>query len=75
MRFDTQGTPPRMTLTASQPSEEQTLRQAFGLLKDGDTITLTRRDKPTKANPDAFEVSYAAPVVPKKTKKKIGGAE
>ena len=75
MRFDTQSTPPKMTLRASNPSEEQTLRQSFGLLKDGDSITLIRKDKPTDDNPGAFEISYSAPIVPKKLKKKIGGDE
>jgi hypothetical protein len=75
MRFDTQSTPPKMTLRASNPREEQTLNQSFGLLKNGDTITLTRKDTPTDANPVAFEVSYSAPIVPKKLKKKIGGDE
>jgi hypothetical protein len=75
MRFETQGTPPRMTLRASKASEEQTLRQSFGLLKEGDSITLMRKDTPTDDNPGAFEVSYTAPIVPRKSKKKIGGDE
>jgi len=73
MKFHTQDDPPRMVLTASDKSEEHTLRQNFKLAKDGDTITLTRCNKPTQDNPDAFEVSFIAPPVIKKPKKKIGG--
>ena len=71
MRFDTQNSPPKMTLTASSPSEAHTLCQAFGLLEEGDSITLTRKNTATEKNPDAFEVSYSAPRT-KKPKKKTG---
>ena len=58
-----------MTLTSSNPNEAQTLEQAFKLKKEGDTITLTRRNKPTVDSPDAFEVSYIAPPVIRKPKR------
>ena len=79
MRFEIQNDPPGMVLTACSQEEAKTLCQRFGLAKDGDTITLTRRNKPIPEpkndDPELFEVSFIADPVIRKPKKKIGGAE
>lgn len=72
MKFNVQNDPPGMALTACNQEEANTLCQKFGLAKDGDTITLTRRDKPKpepeKDDPGMFEVSFVTtpPILKKK---------